>query len=34
VIFALGSTIFPHSIDESLITKGGEWDVRPVDIAQ
>jgi alpha-galactosidase len=32
VILGVGSTYFTHGIVESLITKGGEWDVRLVDI--
>ncbi len=32
VILGVGSTYFTRGIVESLITKGGEWDVRMVDI--
>ena len=32
VILGVGSTYFTRGIVESLITKGGEWDVRLVDI--
>jgi len=32
VILGVGSTYFTRGIIESLITKGGEWDVRLVDI--
>jgi alpha-galactosidase len=32
VLLGVGSTYFTHGIVESLITKGGEWDVRLVDI--
>ena len=34
VILGVGSTYFTRGIIESLITKGGEWDVRLVDIDQ
>src|SRR6516165_8824147 len=32
VLLGVGSTYFTRGIIESLITKGGEWDVRMVDI--